>query len=105
MGGTAGACYIWQWRLRGLQGGSAGDCLCDRTKSKRCCGGSLSSLFRVRLSTGQGYEIRHPEFAALTKTSLFVGDPAGDEGFPNRMIQCDLLHVVAVEPIQLSSSS
>ena len=61
--------------------------------------------FRVRLSTGQGYEIRHPEFAALTKTSLFVGDPAGDEGFPNRMIQCDLLHVVAVEPIQLSSSS
>ena len=60
---------------------------------------------RVRLSTGQGYEIRHPEFAALTKTSLFVGDRAADEGYPTRMIQCDLLHVVALEPLPLASSS
>ncbi len=61
--------------------------------------------FRVRLSTGKGYDVRHPEFAALTRTSLFVGDPAAEESFPERMIQCDLLHVVALEPIAASSSS
>ena len=60
--------------------------------------------FRVRLSTGQGYEIRHPEFVALTRTSLFVGYPAAADEFPDRMIQCDLLHVVALEPLQLSGS-
>ncbi len=61
--------------------------------------------FRVRLSTGQGYEIRHPEFAAITRTSLFVGDPSANQDFPDRMIQCDLLHVVALEPIGLSNAS
>ena len=60
--------------------------------------------FRVRLSTGQAYEIRHPEFAALNRFSLFVGDPATGEGLPDRMIQCDLLHVVALEPLEVSRS-
>jgi hypothetical protein len=55
--------------------------------------------FRVRLTTGQAYEVRHPEFAAVTTSSLFVGEPsAADEG-PEAMVQCDLLHVVAIEPI------
>ena len=56
--------------------------------------------FRVRLSTGQAYEVRHPEFAAVTRTSLFIGSPTenGDDA-PDRMVQCDLLHVVALEPI------
>ena len=35
--------------------------------------------FRVRLSTGQGYEVRHPEFVALTRTNLFVGEPVEAE--------------------------
>ncbi|MFO7902884.1 MAG: hypothetical protein ACQESR_22080 [Planctomycetota bacterium] len=61
--------------------------------------------FRVRLSTGQGYEIRHPEFAALTRASLFVGAPTEKGRLPDRMIQCDLLHVTALEPLELSSSS
>lgn len=61
--------------------------------------------FRVRLSTGQGYDIRHPEFAALTRSSLFVGELAREEKFPHRMVQCDLLHVIALEPIELSGSA
>ena len=55
--------------------------------------------FRVRLTTGQAYEIMHPEFAAVTQTSFFVGEPH-DDGFPDRMIQCSLLHVVALEPVE-----
>ena len=53
--------------------------------------------FRIRLTTGQNYEIRHPEFAAVTQTSMFVGEPHDDD-VPVRMVQCDLMHVVALEP-------
>jgi hypothetical protein len=54
---------------------------------------------RVCLTTGQTYEILHPEFAALTATSLFVGSPSAADELPVRMVQCDLRHVVAVEPV------
>ncbi len=55
--------------------------------------------FRLHLSSGQSYVVRHPEFAGLTRTSVFVGSPSGDDDIPDRMIQCDLLHVVAIEPV------
>ena len=55
--------------------------------------------FRVHLSNGQSYVVRHPESAGLTRTSVYVGTPAGDDKVPDRMIQCDLLHVVAIEPV------
>ncbi len=54
--------------------------------------------FRIRLSTGQAYEVRHPEFAGLTRTSVFIGSSTDEDEIPNRMIQCDLLHIVAIEP-------
>ena len=55
--------------------------------------------FRLHLTTGQSFDIRHQEFAALTRTSVFVGQASGDDEIPDCMIQCDLLHVVALEPI------
>jgi len=55
--------------------------------------------FRLHLTTGQMFDVRHPESAALTRTSVFVGLPSGDDEIPDRMIQCDLLHVVALKPI------
>jgi hypothetical protein len=61
--------------------------------------------FRVRLSTGQAYEVLHPEFAALTATSLFVGVPSTADEAPDTMIQCDLLHVVAIEPVTVPSTT
>ena len=54
--------------------------------------------FRIRLSTGQTYVIRHPEFAGLTRTSIFIGTSSQNDEIPERMVQCDLLHVVAIEP-------
>lgn len=54
--------------------------------------------FRVHLSNGQIYEVRHPEFAALTRRSVFVGVSSGKQDVPGRMMECDLLHVVALEP-------
>lgn len=55
--------------------------------------------FRLHLTTGQMFDVRHPEFAALTRTSVFVGFSSEGDEIPDRMIQCDLLHVVALEPI------
>lgn len=55
--------------------------------------------FRIRLTTGQSYEVRHPEFATVTRTSVYVGVPEGRGEFPERAIQCALLHVVSLEPI------
>lgn len=55
--------------------------------------------FRIHLSNGQSYDIRHPEFAALTRRTVFVGVSSGKDDVPDRMIECDLLHVVALEPI------
>ena len=57
--------------------------------------------FRVRLSSGDAYEVRHPEMALLLRTGLYVAVPDADE-LPERAIYCSLLHVAAVEPTSLA---
>jgi hypothetical protein len=54
--------------------------------------------FRVRLSSGDAYEVRHPEMALLLRNGLYVAVPEGDE-LPDRAVWCSLLHVAAVEPV------
>ncbi len=61
--------------------------------------------FRIRLSDGQSYDVRHPEFAGLTRHSLYVGVSPDEDDAPERMAQCDLLHVVTIEPINGQSGS
>ena len=58
--------------------------------------------FRVRLTTGQTYDIRQAEFAWPTRTSLFVGifEHGLSADIPDLAIQCDLSHIVAIEPIR-----
>ena len=55
--------------------------------------------FRLVMSSGQTYEVRHPEMAWLTRTSILVGIDQTDEGVPAEFKICSLLHVTAVEPI------
>jgi len=55
--------------------------------------------FRVQLSNGQMHEVRHAEFAALSRTSVLIGIPSKRDGVPDRFVQVDLLHVVAIEPV------
>ncbi len=54
---------------------------------------------KVILSSGQSYEIRHPEMAMLTRTSLLVGTDLADDGIPAEFKILSLLHVTAIEPI------
>lgn len=55
--------------------------------------------FRVVMSSGESYEVRHPEMAWLTRTTLFVGIDEDSEGIPGRAKMCSLLHITVVEPL------
>jgi hypothetical protein len=54
---------------------------------------------RLVLSSGQSYEIRHPEMALLTRTDLLVGVDIGEDGVPAEFKVLSLLHVTAIEPL------
>lgn len=54
---------------------------------------------RLTLSSGQSYDIRHPEMALLTRTSILVGTDLAEDGVPAEFKILSLLHVTAVEPL------
>jgi len=60
--------------------------------------------FRLVMSSGQTYEVRHPEMAWLSRTDIFVGVGETDEGVPADVRICSLLHVTAVEPTGSAAS-
>jgi hypothetical protein len=60
--------------------------------------------FRLVMSSGLAYEVRHPEMAFLTRTDILVGIDETDEGVPDRFKICSLLHVTAIEPLKTSSA-
>lgn len=55
--------------------------------------------FRIQLTNGQSYVIQHPDFAWLKRTSILIGLSSGDDEVPDEHTECDLLHVVAIEPV------
>lgn len=59
--------------------------------------------FRLVMSSGQSYDVRHPEMAMLTKSDILVGIDETDEGVPAEFKICSLLHVSAIEPISSSA--
>ena len=56
--------------------------------------------FRLVMSSGEKYEVRHPEMAWLTRTIMFVGIDEVRDGVPASFKMCSLLHVTAIEPIE-----
>jgi hypothetical protein len=55
--------------------------------------------FRLQLTNGESWVIRHPDFAAVTRSSVLVFVSSEDDDIPDRFNQYDLLHVVGVEPV------
>ena len=55
--------------------------------------------FRLVMSSGQAYEVRHPEMAMLTRTDMVVGTDIADDGVPAEFKICSLLHVATIEPL------
>jgi hypothetical protein len=54
--------------------------------------------FWLVMSSGQIYEVCHPEMAWPSRTSILVGLDDSEEGVPAEFKICSLLHVTAVEP-------
>jgi len=59
--------------------------------------------FRLVMSSGQSYEVRHPEMAMVTKSDILVGVDIEDDGVPAEFKICSMLHVTAVEPLESTS--
>lgn len=56
--------------------------------------------FRMVTSSGEKYEVRHPEMAFLLRTKIVLGlDPDG-QGIADDWTMIPLLHVTAIEPVQ-----
>jgi hypothetical protein len=61
--------------------------------------------FRLVTSSGNTYDVRHPEMALLTKTDILVGVGDTEEGVPAEFKICSLLHVTAVESLKANGRS
>ena len=53
--------------------------------------------FRLVMSSGEAYEVRHPEMAMLTRTDILVGVGETKDGVPATFRICSLLHVTAID--------
>lgn len=51
------------------------------------------------MSSGERYEIRHPEMAFLLRTKIVLGLDPDRQGIADDWTMCSLLHVTAIEPI------
>jgi hypothetical protein len=62
--------------------------------------------FRLVLTTGATYDIRHPDLIMVGRRSAIVGitDDPGDKVY-DRTLKVDLLHVVAIHDLPAASSS
>jgi len=54
--------------------------------------------FRIVMSSGKAYDVRHREMAFLTRNDIVVGVDEADDGVPAEFKICSLLQVAAVEP-------
>jgi hypothetical protein len=55
--------------------------------------------FGVVLSSGDAYEVRHPEMALLLKGGIEIAEPDAKGEPPEVAAWCSLLHITAIEPI------
>ena len=54
--------------------------------------------FRIVTSSGQTYDVRHPEMAWVTRSDIWSESGETAENIPAEFKICSTLHVTAVEP-------
>jgi hypothetical protein len=61
--------------------------------------------FRITLTEGSSYDIRHPELCMAGRRSAIIGitAPNDPERLFERSVTVDLLHIVKLEPIEAPS--
>lgn len=61
--------------------------------------------FRITLVNGESYEVRHPEFVKLMKTSLVYFTPSSDPDVFERGTMLGLLLIQKIEPIEAATAA
>ena len=63
--------------------------------------------FRVTLTDGRTYEVRHPELAMVGRSGVAIGVPATGDTRPiyDRLVTVSLLHIMQVEPSEMQGTS
>jgi hypothetical protein len=53
---------------------------------------------RIHLTDGTSYDVKHPEMALLTRSSLDIGLEAQEgSGIAEQVVYCALVHIVRIE--------
>ncbi|MCB9851227.1 MAG: hypothetical protein H6817_11060 [Phycisphaerales bacterium] len=60
--------------------------------------------FRVHISDGTHYDVRHPEMAYVTARELYIAVKMAEDDLPEKMVWCDPLHVTRIEHIATNGS-
>ncbi len=55
--------------------------------------------FRLFVSDGAHYDIRHPEMAIVSRRHVVVGIPKRQNTVPDELAMVSLMHVTRIEPI------
>ena len=55
--------------------------------------------FRISLSDGQQYDVRHPDIAIVSRSTGLLGipGPRGSDGPVERVVTCALVHITRME--------
>jgi len=63
--------------------------------------------FRITLTDGRTYDVRHPEMAMVGRSTVAIGLPAPGDSTPvfDRLITVSLLHIMQVEPQEAMGAS
>ena len=63
--------------------------------------------FRITLTDGRTYEVRHPELVMVGRSSLVIGLPAPGDAEPiyDQFVTVSLLHVMQMEPLEAAGTS
>jgi hypothetical protein len=58
--------------------------------------------FRLSLTDGRTFDVRHPELILVSKRYVAVGlpdDPQGEPSVPERIAEIDVFHIISCEPL------
>jgi hypothetical protein len=55
--------------------------------------------FRLYLSNGLSYDVRHPELIYVGRRELVIALELGENDVPERSAYCDPVHVTNIEPL------
>jgi hypothetical protein len=63
--------------------------------------------FRLSLSDGQQYEVRHPDNAIVSRSTVLVAvpGPRGPDGPAERVVTCALVHITRMEVLNGASAA